>query len=74
MKDYYKATRECIDKYNQVLEEIYHGATELSDDQDEYLTNFCMYLAHALIKDHGGGQLAQEELRKMATIIIDVID
>lgn len=73
MKDFYKSTRECIDKYNQVLDEIYNGTMEISDEQDEFLTNFCLYLAHALIKDTGEGGDAREELTKVADIINDVI-
>ena len=46
---------------------------EVSDEQDEFLTNFCLYLAHALIKDTGEGGDAREELTKVADIINDVI-
>lgn len=73
MKDYYKSTRECIDKYNQILDAVYNGLEELSNDQDEFITNFCLYLAHALIKDTGEGGEAREELGRVATIINDVI-
>lgn len=73
MKDFYKNTRECIDKYNQIQEEIRSSATEVDDDQDEFLGNFCLYLAHALIKDTGMSQLPREELGKVADIINDVI-
>jgi len=55
MKDFYKTTRSCIDKYNEICDKVAHGAEELSNDEDEYLANFCLYLAHALIKDTGEG-------------------
>ena len=73
MKDFYKNTRECIDKYNQIQEEIRSSATEVDDEGDEFLTNFCLHLAHALIKDTGTSQLSREELGKVADIINDVI-
>ena len=47
--------------------------SELSNDEDEYLANFCLYLAHALIKDTGEGQLARDEIEKVADIINVVI-
>lgn len=73
MKDFYKNTRDLIDKFNQVINEINTSSSEISDEQDEFLMNFCIYLAHALIKDTGGGETAREELGKMADIINDVI-
>ena len=73
MKDFYKTIRSCIDKYNEICNKVTNDSQELSNDEDEYLTNFCLYLAHALIKDTGEGQLAREELGKVADIINDVI-
>ena len=73
MKDFYKTTRGCIDKYNEICDKVAHGAEELSNDEDEYLANFCLYLAHALIKDTGEGQLARDEIEKVADIINVVI-
>lgn len=73
MKDFYKNTRDLIDKYNQIINEIKTSPMEINEDDDEFLINFCIYLAHALIKDTGSGQLAREELSKMADIINDVI-
>ena len=69
MKDFYPNTRKCIDKYNQISDEIFNGEKETSDEQEEFIMNFCVHLAHALIKDTGGGQLARDELIKMADII-----
>ena len=69
MKDFYPNTRKCIDKYNQISDEIFNGEKETSDEQEEFIMNFCVHLAHALIKDTGGGQLAREELVKVADII-----
>ena len=73
MKDYYKYTRQIIDKYNTIMEEIKTEPVEINDEDEEFVTNFCLHLAHALIKDTGGGQLAREELGKVADIINDVI-
>lgn len=73
MKDYYVNTRNILDKYNQTLDHIRNGKTETSEEQDEFLTNFCIYLAHALIKDTGYDGNAREELGKVADIINDVI-
>ncbi len=73
MKDYYKNTRECIDRYNQILEDIQNSGFEVTDEQDEFLINHCIYMAHALIKDFGTGQTSREMLEKMADIINDVI-
>ena len=72
MKDYYLNTRKCIDTYNNYLCEIKGAPQELSDDKDEFLQNFCLHLAHALIKDTGSGQIARDELCKVADIINDV--
>ena len=73
MKDYYKNTRSCIDQYNTLMDEIKNGLQELTDEQDEFIINFCIYLSHALIKDTGTGQISREELGKMADIINDVV-
>lgn len=73
MKDYYKNTRECLDKYNTVQEDIKICNNETSDDDDEFLINFPIYLAHALVKDFGFGQCSREQLEKTADIINDLI-
>lgn len=73
MKDYYSNTRTTIDKYNDVMEQIKTSRSEIPDQEEEFVMNFCIHLAHALIKDTGGGQLAREELGKCADIINDVI-
>lgn len=73
MKDYYKNVRGIIDKYNQICNKVMQSQEELTDDEDEVLHNFCIYLAHALIKDTGFGQQSREELAKVASIINDVI-
>ena len=72
MKDYYANTRKTIDMYNQTIDCINNCQDETSDEQDEFLQNFCIYLAHALIKDTGYGGRAREELTKVADIINDV--
>lgn len=73
MKDYYSHTRDVIDTYNDIMNKIKTSKTEVEDDKDEFVQNFCIHLAHALIKDTGSGQLAREELCKVADIINDVI-
>lgn len=73
MKDYYVNTRKCIDTYNSYVNAVFKDPEELSDDRDEFLQNFCLHLAHALIKDTGSGQIARDELGKMADIINDVV-
>lgn len=73
MKDYYKYTRQAIDRYDNIMEDIKTKMTEINDEDEEFVMNFCIHFAHALIKDTGGGQLAREELGKVADIINDVI-
>lgn len=74
MKNYFQNTTKLINQYNQVLNKICTGDSDTTDDEDEFLVNFCLYLAHALIKDYGMGGVARDELLKCATIIEDVID
>lgn len=73
MKDFYSNTRVAIDKYNQVIDKIRTCEDEPTESEDEFLQNFCLHLAHALISDTGTGQLAREELCRVADIIKDVI-
>ncbi len=74
MNDFYENTRECIDRYNQIIDKIMNNYDEeTSDEEDEFLDNFCIYLAHALIKDTGTSQRPREELCKVANIINDVV-
>ena len=69
MKDYYPNTRAKLDAYNTICDKILTSQEEATDDEDELLQNFSIHLAHALIKDTGGGQQAREELAKAADII-----
>ena len=73
MKDLYKNTRECIDMYNQIQDIVMHSHDETTNEQDEFLQNFSLYLAHALIKDVGYDLRSREELCKIADIINDVL-
>lgn len=73
MKDYYINTRHAIDKYNQIIDDICNSKEESTEDSDEYIQNFCLYLAHALIKDTGFGQASRDELAKIANIILEVV-
>ena len=73
MKDYYSNTRACIDRYNEILERIKSDPHPTQEDEDEFLQNFCLHLAHALIKDTGCGQQSRDELGKVADIINVVI-
>ena len=73
MKDYYINTRNCIDTYNAIQDKIQNHIDTTNETEDEFLHNFCIYFAHALIKDTGFGQTSREELEKVADIINDVI-
>jgi len=44
-----------------------------TEEEDEFLSNYCVYLAHALVKDTGFGQTSRDELVKVADIINDII-
>ena len=72
MKDLYKNTRECIDKYNQIYDTVLNSIDETTNEQDEFVQNFSLYLAHALIKDTGYDPRSREELCQAADIINDV--
>lgn len=72
MKDLYKNTRECLDMYNQVYDAVINSIDETTNEQDEFVQNFCIYLAHALIKDTGYDSRSREELCQVADIINDV--
>lgn len=73
MKDYYENTRNVIDKYNQIHNKVYNDPDETFSEEDEFLQNFCLHFAHALIKDTGYDGIDREELCKVADIINDVI-
>lgn len=74
MTNYFKNTTDLIDKYNQVINKIRTSKNETTDEDDEFMINFCIYLAHALIKDYGDGGIARSELLRCAKIIKDVIE
>lgn len=70
MTDYWKYTRELFNKYNILMNKICTNINEeTTDAEDEFLTNFALYLAHALLKDYGTGGTARDELRRVAKII-----
>ena len=71
--DYYKNTRRYIDVYNTIMEKIKTGAEETTDEEDEFLVNGSIYLAHALLRDVGLDKRSRELLGVMADIINDVI-
>lgn len=73
MKNYFQNTTNCIIKYNNVIDTISHGLDPTTDDEDEFIINFCIYLAHALIKDYGDTGQARDELLRCVRIIEDVI-
>ena len=73
MKDYYSNTRRTIDMYNQAANKIKNSNFETTESEDEFLQNFCIHFAHALIKDTGFGGKSREELEKICEIILDVI-
>lgn len=72
MKDYYKNTRSVIDQYNQIVNEVYASLEETTDEEDEFITNFYLYLSHALIKDTGFSRAAIEELHKISKVLSNV--
>lgn len=55
MKNYYSNTTRCINRYNNIIDKISSSSKETTDEEDEFLQNFVIYFAHALIKDHGFG-------------------
>ncbi len=73
MKDYYSNTRSCLDHFNYIQDKIKNQDIVTSEEDDEFLQNFCLYLAHALIKDTGYGQVSRDELGKTMDIVNDVI-
>ena len=73
MKDYYKNVRACIDMYNKIQDKMHCGQYDTTDEEDEFVVNHCLYLAHALLKDAGFGDVSREELGKVCTIIQDII-
>ena len=73
MTDYYANTRAVFDRYNAVQNKIKTSPEVTTDDEDEFLQNFCIHLAHALVKDTGYGQQSREELGRVADIIGDVL-
>ena len=74
MEDLFKNTRQLFDKFNQITYKAWVSNEEVMDDEDEFLTNFSIYLAHALIKDYGMGGVARDELLRCCNIIKDVIN
>ena len=73
MKDYYQNVRKCIDRYNTILDDLEKSTHSLTDDREEFILNFCIYFAHALIKDTGRSDSTDEFLSKVADIINDVV-
>lgn len=72
MKNFYPNTTKCIEKYNQISDKVFNGDESTTDVEDEFLLNFCLYLAQALVADTGFSEKAREELTKTADIINDV--
>ena len=70
MIDFYSNTRSVLDRYNQIQDKIKTSYDETTDEEDEFNTNLPLYLAHGLLKDASDSPYAQEELVKMANIII----
>lgn len=72
LKNYYEHTTQCIKEYNRIMYKIQYAEVDTTEEEDEFVMNFCIHLAHALIKDTGGGQLARAELCKVADIVKEV--
>lgn len=68
-KNYYTNTMDCLNKYNEICHKIACSPDETTEEEDEYLQNFALYLAHSLIKDFGFGPVSRNELIKVADII-----
>jgi len=68
MKNYYYNTISCIEKYNEIMDSANSGSFP-ADNDEEFLQNFFIYFAHALIKDAGRTRFNREELSRMADII-----
>lgn len=73
MDDFYKYTRAHIDEYNRIMSKIRTSQDETTDEEDEFLVNEPIYLAHALLKDIGLNKRGRELLGVTADIINDVI-
>ena len=73
MKDYYENTKAVFNRYNAVQEKIQSHSEETNAEDDEFLQNFCIYFAHALIKDTGYGAHSREELTRICDVVLDVI-
>ena len=69
MKNFYENTFACLNRYNELqdLMEFHYDST--TEEQDEFVINFPVYLAHALIKDTGFGRESRRQLRQAAEII-----
>ena len=74
IKNFYQFTSDCISKYNRIQYKMENSSEDTTENEDEFIENFCMYLAHALIKDTGSGQIARIELCKAADIIKKVCE
>ena len=69
MKNYFENTVDCIEQYNAVMDVICNGEEETTDEQDEFLQHYSLYLAHALLKDYGH---SPELLTRTADVINDI--
>ena len=73
MKDYYKHTNACLRRFNEISDKILNGKEATHDEEDEFLLNFPLYLAQALVSDAGFSETAREQLTKMAGIINEAV-
>ena len=74
MKNYYENTINFINEYNRIMDKMMFGEDSTTEDEDEFITNTCIHLAHSLIKDVGTGQVSRIELCKTANVIKDVCE
>ena len=51
---------------------MFTSLEETTDEEDEFITNFYLYLSHALIKDTGLSGAAIEELHKISKVLSTV--
>ena len=73
MINYFTNTVSAINNYNFIIDKIKTSESETTNVEDEYLSNFCLHFAHALIEDYGFGGASRDELLRIAKIIIAVL-
>ena len=55
MKNFYENTVNFINEYNRIMDKTMFSEEDTTEDEDEFITNNSIHLAHSLIKDIGTG-------------------